>query len=267
LLKLVAETPNTRSIEMKVELIDYTGCGHADPADYAAKLLIYTKNTRLEQNATTRLSINGWPPERIKEELEYISKTIRSSWEFVDYTFQITGVSRAFTHQFVRTRTGSYAQQSQRSVDLSSGFEVLTPQSVTGDPDRKRVWEAGMSAVWRAYAELRKLGVPTEDARGVIPTNVSTNIIAKFNLRTLADLAGKRDNLRAQGEYADVYGHMASLVQKAHPWTSDFLYPVRARTPALDAILREVLGDATPASKPEVNNALKELDALKAVWG
>jgi thymidylate synthase ThyX len=62
--------------------------------------------------------------------LDYISKTIRSSWEFVDYTFQITGVTRAFTHQFVRTRTGSYAQQSQRSVDMSSGIEVRMPNSV-----------------------------------------------------------------------------------------------------------------------------------------
>jgi flavin-dependent thymidylate synthase len=252
---------------MNVELIDYTGCGHADPADYAAKLLIYTKNTRLEQSGMTRLAINGWPPERIADELEYISKTIRSSWEFVDYTFQITGVSRAFTHQFVRTRTGSYAQQSQRSVDLSAGFDVLTPESVTGEPNRKRVWELAMQHVWSAYADLRKMGVPTEDARGVIPTNVSTNIIAKFNLRTMADLAGKRDNPRAQGEYARVFQWMAKAVLEVHPWSEDFLYPERSRTPALDKLLAAALGGATPASKPEINDALKELDSLKAVWG
>jgi hypothetical protein len=52
---------------MNVELIDYTGCGHVDPADYAAKFLIYTKSTRLEQSAMTRASIDTWPQARGRE--------------------------------------------------------------------------------------------------------------------------------------------------------------------------------------------------------
>lgn len=250
---------------MKVELIDYTGCGHDDPADYAARLLIYTKNTRLEQTAS-RAHINSWPFSRVDEELKYIATTIRSSWEFVDYTFQISGVTRAFTHQFVRTRTGSYAQQSQRSVDLAGGFEYVTPPSVKA-LFAEVPYHGAMRMILEGYRKLRELGVPTEDARGVLPTNVSTNIIAKFNLRTMADLAGKRDNLRAQGEYTEVYKEMGSLVQQVHPWTTAFLYPERSRTPALDAILKTALAGRTPAQVPEINTALKELDSLKAVWG
>jgi hypothetical protein len=94
----------------------------------------------------TRASIDTWPQDRVLEELDYIAKTIRSSWEMVDYTFQITGVTRAFTHQFVRTRTGSYAQQSQRSVDMSTGIEVLMPESVLAagkEPAWSRVVNGG----------------------------------------------------------------------------------------------------------------------------
>jgi flavin-dependent thymidylate synthase len=251
---------------MNVELIDYTGCGHVDPADYAAKFLIYTKSTRLEQSAMTRASIDTWPRERVKEELDYITKTIRSSWEFIDYTFQISGVTRAFTHQFVRTRTGSYAQQSQRSVDMSTGIEVVMPESVLA-AGKEPSWSRVVNPIEQLNVELREAGVPTEDCRGMLPTNIKTNIIAKFNLRTMADLCGKRDNPRAQGEYTKVYRKMAAAAFKVHPWIGPFLYPERTATPHLDALLREQLNGATPASLPALNAALKELDALKAVWG
>src|SRR5271170_1123671 len=102
---------------MKVSLIDYTGRGSADRY-YAARLLAYTKNTRLQQGAVGQEFFNKMSEETLLEELDYIAKTIRSSWEFCSFTFQIEDVTRAFTHQLVRTRTGSYAQQSQRSVNM-----------------------------------------------------------------------------------------------------------------------------------------------------
>ena len=40
--------------------------------------------------------------------------------------FMIEGVTRAFTHQLVRHRVGtSFAQQTQRAVDMSEGFDYL----------------------------------------------------------------------------------------------------------------------------------------------
>src|SRR4051812_1582937 len=110
--------PIKRKLPMKVSIIDHTGAGSGDPY-YAAKLLIYTKNTRLTQGEDTRAKVAAMSEQAILADLDYIAKTIRSSWEFVDYTFEITGVTRAFTHQFVRTRTGSYAQQAQRVADMS----------------------------------------------------------------------------------------------------------------------------------------------------
>ena len=92
---------------MKVQLISYT--------DDAVNLLLFTKNTRLMNDDDAYSQIAEWPNEKKQEELDYMLQTIRSSWEFIDYTFNIRDVSRGFTHQFVRTRQASYAQQPQRS--------------------------------------------------------------------------------------------------------------------------------------------------------
>jgi flavin-dependent thymidylate synthase len=259
---------------MKVELINFTGT--PDPL-FAPRLLAYTKNTRLTQGGESRARYFAMSLEELMPELTYMANTLRSSWEFIDYTFEITGVTRAFTHQFVRTRTGSYAQQAQRVVDMS-GFEYLTPNAFMGDdPDspeandkalaKLEVYQDCMATIAASYSQLVEMGAAKQDARGLLPTNIHTNIIAKFNLRTMADLAGKRDNARAQGEYVDVYRAMAQCVLDVHPWAESFLYPERLSTPALEKILAEVLGDRSPIDCPLINDALKELDKLKATWG
>jgi flavin-dependent thymidylate synthase len=250
---------------MQVHLIDYTGAGHADPL-YAAKLLAYTKNTRLEQSVDGFKRFLRMTEEELTPELDYISKTLRSSWEFIDYTFQIRDVTRAFTHQLVRTRTASYAQQAQRVVNMGE-FGNLKPDTVQEIPEASEAWDKLMSDISTTYQKMQLLGVPNQDCRGVLPTNVMTNIIVKMNLRTLADIIGKRKNLRAQGEYADVARGMEAAVLEIHPWTKPFLDPERKRTPALDTLLAQALGSASPVDKPEINSALKELDTLKGTWG
>lgn len=249
----------------KVTLISYTGHGHSDPL-YAAKLLAYTKNTRLNMTTDGLESFMRMPEAALLEELDYISKTIRSSWEFVDYTFQISGVTRAFTHQLVRTRTASYAQQAQRVVKLTD-IHVTVPVTVSGNPEASKVWDSHQASMDHTYQKLIDLGVPAQDARGLLMTAVQTNIAMKVNLRTLADLIGKRENLRAQGEYGEVARQMRELVTSTHPWTEGFLSPERTRTPAIDSFLKEALGDGSPINCPMVNAALKELDALKGTWG
>ncbi len=252
---------------MKVTLIDYTGAGTLDPASYAARLLVYTKSTRLTQGEDTRKAIDAMTWAEIVEQLDYIAKTIRSSWEFIDYTFEISGVSRAFTHQFVRTRTGSYAQESQRTVSKEGGFDSIMPDAFRGKWKAERLWEDGMEMIGGLYDDLCGEGYSPQDARGVLPTNVSTNIIAKFNLRTMADLIPKRESTRAQGEYTKVARAMADAMLKVHPWIDAFLWPERTATPAVDKILRDLVGNACPAEKPAINAALKEVEALKKVWG
>lgn len=206
---------------MDVQLIDYTGCGSPDPARHAANVLVFTKNTRLEMRAGLMDDISAWPWEKVEEELAYMANTIPSSWEFVNYTFLINDVTRAFTHQFVRTRTGSYAQQTMRVLN-KKGWTYGTGPSLKNGSTADAYHEC-MASISDAYDWLVENGAKIEDARGVLPTNIHTNIVAKFDLRTLADTARKRASSRTQGEYRDVMDAMLAEVKRVHPWASMFL--------------------------------------------
>lgn len=195
---------------MKVELLSYT--------PDALNLLLLTKGTRLKHDEDPAT----WSEERKMEHLAYMRDTIKSSWEFVDYTFRISGVTRAFTHQLVRTRTGSYAQEAMRVID-ASGFESLLPPSVEGNPDAVAAWNNTMAEIDFGYRALVGMGVPRQDARGVLPTNVLTTIVAKFNLRTLSATGELRLCTRTQGEYQDIFREMKQRVVEVHPWAEPFI--------------------------------------------
>jgi flavin-dependent thymidylate synthase len=196
---------------MKVKLISHT--------EKALELLIFTKDTRLKGGQTLE-EIALWPIDKKLEHLAYMLDTIQSSWEFVDYVFKISGVTRAFTHQLVRTRTNSYAQEAQRVVDLSDA-EWRTPE--IHRMDAEILFDAIMANAINGYAQLRKMNVAPQDARGVIPTNVHTSIIVKVNLRTMSDMAKVRLCTRTQGEYQDVFRAMKAEVVRVHPWADRFI--------------------------------------------
>lgn len=201
---------------MKVTLLDYTRD--------AENQLIFTKSTRLNMSPGLLEEIRHWPEARKREELRYIANTIKSSWEFVSYTFLIEGVSRAFTHQFVRTRQASYAQQSMRVTDMSR-YEFVMPERVLANRDARVLVEALNEQIAAVYATLvQKYGIPAEDARSVLPTNIATNIVARYNLRTFAELAASRLGGRTQDEYRHVMTMMVDAVLKVHPWAKEFIF-------------------------------------------
>ena len=173
---------------MRITLVEFTGKGSSNEQWRAADLLIFTKSTRLTMSPSLMEEISAWPLHKKMEELEYMANTIPSSWEYVDYTFLIEGVTRAFTHQFVRTRTNSYAQQTMRVLDVSEGrgWDYLTGPSIESDEDSKRIYHIEMERIGEAYRGLITCGAKIEDARGILPTNILTNIVCKTSPRALS---------------------------------------------------------------------------------
>lgn len=212
---------------MKVTLLNFTGKveGDANSSCWnAADLLIFTKSTRLNMDPGLFSKVQMMTPHEKLRELEYMAGTIPSSWEFVDYTFLVEGVSRAFTHQQVRTRAASYAQQSMRVTELCDYEYVATEANAKSD-EAMRIIEGVNAIIKEAYKELRAIGQAPEDARGILPTNIATNIVCKYNLRTLTELARSRTGGRTQGEYQEVMAAMIARVLEVQPWTSKFFHP------------------------------------------
>ena len=204
---------------MKFTMIDYTAKGEG--ANHAADLLRFAKNTRLLGTG----ALNKWAIDDGDRETEiaYIARTIPSSWEFIHYTFLLEGVSRGFTHQLVRTRVASFAQQTMRMVDVGD-FDYYTPPAIAAEPFSRDVYDDIMIRISRAYRELIMKGIKPEDARGVLPTNICTNILAGMNLRTIVELVRKRSSPRVQGEYREFVAKLQEGVQNVHPWTFEFFH-------------------------------------------
>lgn len=228
---------------MKVTLIHYDV--------NALDLLLFTKTTRLQMSPAGMATVAAWSEEEKSEHLRHMRHTIKSSWEFTDYVFVIEGVTRAFTHQLVRHRVGtSFAQQSMRAVDMSD-FDVTPGPSINADPYVRTVWEDGMDRLKILYRLLIGYGADVQDARGVLPTNVQTNIVFKANLRTLHHMLSERLCVRAQGEFQDVCLQMREAVVAVHPWTDPML---RVHCALTGCCLFEDLPVAHCAVKPTTLN-------------
>lgn len=239
-------------------LINYTGIGHPDPL-FAARLLAYTKNTRMNLTPEALTAFLGKPEAELLDELEYMAGTIASSWEFCDLTFAITDLSRSTALQMVRTRTASFAHQSQRVTDMRQAKWDVPPTC-----DANQFNEAVRSSLLDYDAAITN-GASLEDARDLLPQCLHGNLIAKYNLRGLVDLVRARDSLRVQGPYADVVKQMKQQTLAVWPWAATFFVPKQERAIKMIEAVALQLQDAPGAMyKGPAGTLAKAADLLKS---
>jgi thymidylate synthase (FAD) len=136
--------------------------------------------------------------------------------EHASVTFEISGVSRACSHQLVRHRIASYSQESQRYVDMSAP-EFVTPPSVGENAEAVAIWDRFLGQVGEAYRQLRALGVRKEDARFVLPNATATRIIVTMNFRALRHFIQVRGDKAAQWEIRALALEMLRQVYRLAP--------------------------------------------------
>ncbi len=151
--------------------------------------------------------------------------------EHASATFEISGISRACSHQLVRHRLASYSQESQRYVAMDHPAFVV-PDAIADDPQALAVWENFAAQVASTYQQLRELGVPKEDARFVLPNATATRIVTTMNFRELLHFFSLRITPEAQWEIRQVairmleclvpyaptiFGDRLKALREAHP--------------------------------------------------
>ena len=138
--------------------------------------------------------------------LDILRKALNSGhyslMEHATFTFRIAQVSRALTHQLVRHRIASYAQQSQRSIELPEYDWNVVPRSITGRNREK--YEALLVQIRDFYGSLIAAGVPLEDARYILPNGAHTLLIMSMNGRELFSFFALRCCMRAQWEIREL---------------------------------------------------------------
>lgn len=146
---------------------------------------------------------------------ESMDTYLKAPWEFVEFHFFIEAVTRAFTHQMVRQRTAVYAQESLRfAVKEGLAQETPLPPSVIGNENAETFWQQTIEGIQKGYEALVNLGIPAEDARGLLPHAVTTRLNYKTNMRGLFDVAGKRLCTQAQFEWRAVMLGMIKSIKK-----------------------------------------------------
>lgn len=153
--------------------------------------------------------LEGEPATAEKE--QFIQTLVQSGHlsplEHVSFTFAISGISRALSHQLVRHRIASYSQQSQRYV-TGKEFSYITPPSIAKNPKILAKYKDIMQQLQQSYAEILSLfqeGGGTarsyyEDVRFILPQATETRIVMTMNCRALLNFLEHRCCLRAQWE-------------------------------------------------------------------
>jgi flavin-dependent thymidylate synthase len=155
---------------------------------------------------------------------------LNQSLEWLPVIFEVAGVSRGVTHQLVRTRKASFAQQSLRYADVGN-FNVRMPVEIANREDRHpinylypslqkitgqyatpaEVWRAAVDVAREAYAWLADQEIPMQDARTILPIGTETYIICQYPLSEFLALYSYR---ACQMFYPEMVALMAKMKEK-----------------------------------------------------
>lgn len=235
--RFVQQFQNPGEEGMQVKLLNYTP--HPEDTVAAAARLCYSKEDigDLWKNCGER------------ENSRYIQMLSEmgheSPFEHVTFTFGISGISRACSHQLVRHRIASYSQKSQRYVDECQ-FEYVTPPAIRGNDVLESIYQDTMCMIESRYDIIRQAlssryvesGMTqkdaekkaNEDARMVLPNACTTSIIVTMNVRSLWNFFKHRCCNRAQWEIRDLANQMLDICQTVAPNLFKYAGPTCAVT-------------------------------------
>ncbi len=191
---------------MEVTLIAHT----PEPDRLCALAALSTTSREL---ATTR----DVPKEKLEASLRHVLEMGHHSViEHAYFTFAISGISRACSHELVRHRIASYSQQSQRYVRLGA-FEFVRVPKIDAHPELKAEYEKTMASLAATYQKFLDAGIPPEDARYVLPNATKTNLVMSMDARSLMNFFTLRCCGRAQWEIRGLANRMLEEVKKVAP--------------------------------------------------
>jgi len=133
--------------------------------------------------------------------------------EHVSFTFLITGMSRACSHQLVRHRLASFSQRSQRYID-EADFDYVVPDSIKQNKAVSADFTKLMQQISAFYKTLLSSETPKEDARYILPNAAATSLIVTMNARELTHFITLRTCLRAQWEIRKIADKMLALASE-----------------------------------------------------
>ena len=143
--------------------------------------------------------------------------------EWVTVAFEISGVSRGLTHELVRTRKASFAQQSMRHTDMGKPAMRMPESIAFGDPQARTAWQMAIDNARTTYADLLDVDVPYQDARTVLPIATETYIIASYPLGEFLNTYAYRACYMFYPEIVQLFRLMREALVEKSPWLAEHI--------------------------------------------
>lgn len=143
---------------------------------------------------------------------------------------------RGVSHEIVRHRIASYSQESTRycnyakekygeqitCIDIASGFKY----DMENEIDRKKynVWLDAMKNAEESYFKLIELGASPQEARGVLPNSLKTEIVATMNIRGWRNFFKLRTAKAAHPQFREVACMLLQIFVQNYPVFFEDIY-------------------------------------------
>lgn len=145
--------------------------------------------------------------------------------EWVTVVFEISGVTRGLTHQLVRTRKASFAQQSGRHTFMGGGAAMRMPEAIAEHPSAgvRIEWLTAIEEARVIYEFLVEQDVPYQDARTVLPIATETYIIGSYPLSVFLGTYAYRACYMFYPETVYLFRLMKDKLVEKCPWLEPFI--------------------------------------------
>ena len=152
------------------------------------------------------------PEACVKRAAACVDKGHLATLRFAHATFNVSGISRACSHQFVRSKHLDFLQRSQRYCKEDTTDFVYPPEDG---------WDLAYKIHYiqclDVYKQMIKNGVKKENARFVLPEATCTELNVTGNLQAWKDFIDLRSGKYAQWEIRNVAIEINNLLAKECP--------------------------------------------------
>jgi thymidylate synthase (FAD) len=136
--------------------------------------------------------------------------------------------NRGVTHELVRHRMASYAQESTRYCNYSknkfgSEISVIKPVWTDEKPKLKKIWLKAMQNAEKSYMEMTENGALAQEARELLPIDTKTEIVVTANIREWRHIFALRCSKKAHPQIRKVMIDLREELKKKIPILFDDL--------------------------------------------
>lgn len=154
---------------------------------------------------------------------EMLKGGLQTALETQVIVFEVAGVSRACTHQLVRSRRASFHQQSMRASYYGEQPETRIPESVWVNDRAREAFISAMHATHKAYQIACEEDISYQDARYILPEGTDNYILLEYPVREFLNVYAYRACSMFQWEIVAVMRECRRVLVEAHPWLDPYV--------------------------------------------